>query len=200
MVDTDAEAAARVLASDPRFAGIGPLRGDIVGQSAWYEVVPDRDGYLVAITVGWGDCMAGCIERHVWEIAVASDGTIDPRSETGDPIPADVISPDVTGDGTIDLLLLAGPTCPVVTDPPEPGCDGGEVAGATVVIRDAAGSVVTELTSDGAGHARTVLPAGVYVVEPHPVEGLMGTPAAVALWAIGSDVAPFTLAYDTGIR
>ena len=58
------EAVELVLASDPQFAGIGPLDRDLIGQSAWYEVTPGTVGWRVTITKGWGDCQAGCIDRH----------------------------------------------------------------------------------------------------------------------------------------
>jgi hypothetical protein len=43
------------------------------------------------------------------------------------------------------------------------------------------------------------LPSGSYTVEPQPVEGLMGTPAPVAV-SVGGDFVTVDLAYDTGIR
>src|SRR3712207_88374 len=55
VVDTDAEAAALALRSDERFAGIGLLLADVIGQSAWYEVMPTSDGYEVTVVIGWGD-------------------------------------------------------------------------------------------------------------------------------------------------
>jgi hypothetical protein len=199
-VDDEATAAARVLASDPRFAGIGPLSPDVIGQSAWYEVASDGDGYTVTVHIGWGDCMAGCIESREWTYAVARDGTIELEEEAGDPLPDDIVPVDVSGDATLDLMLVAGPTCPVVTDPPDPACDARPVQNATVVIRDASGTEVARTTSDAAGHARATLPAGIYIVEALPVEGLMSTPPATAVWAIGTDPLPVTLSYDTGIR
>ena len=44
----------------------------------------------IEITVGWGDCMAGCIERHVWTYEVSPDGTVELIAEQGDPVPADL--------------------------------------------------------------------------------------------------------------
>jgi hypothetical protein len=54
-VTTPEQAAALVLATDPRFAGVGPFDPDMIGQSAWYTVDPaseaDRrrdDGWATA--------------------------------------------------------------------------------------------------------------------------------------------------------
>ena len=41
-----------------------------------------------------------------------------------------VATPTVTGS------VLAGPTCPVVTDPPDPACDDRTIAGARIVVLD----------------------------------------------------------------
>lgn len=99
------EAAALVLASDPRFAGIGPLDPDLIGQSAWYEVSPGTVGWRVTITKGWGDCQAGCISRHVWVFDVDGTGTVALVEESGDPLegvtgtpgPIEVAVPDGAG-------------------------------------------------------------------------------------------------------
>jgi len=81
------EAAAIVIASDPRFAGITALDPDVIGASSWWEGVETENGYAITITIGWGDCPAGCISRHVWTYAVTRDGNATLESETGDPLP-----------------------------------------------------------------------------------------------------------------
>ena len=88
-VTTPEEAWAAVAATDPRYAAIGPLDPDLIGQSAWYEVMPASGvgAYIVTVTVGWGDCPAGCIERHTWQYAVAPDGTVSLQSEDGGAVP-----------------------------------------------------------------------------------------------------------------
>jgi hypothetical protein len=80
-----------VLASDPRFAGIGPFDPDLIGQSAWYTVERALGGWTVVVEIGWGDCPSGCIERHTWTYSVSKNGTMKLVSETGPSIPADVI-------------------------------------------------------------------------------------------------------------
>ena len=82
-VSTPAQAAALVLAHEG-FGRMQPLLPNLIGQSAWYEAFADGDGFAVRITVGAGDCQAGCIEHHTWNYAVARDGTITLVSDEGD--------------------------------------------------------------------------------------------------------------------
>jgi len=90
-VTTPEAAVAAVIAAEPRFTGIQPLDPNLIGQSAWYEVTPASGvgAFLVEITVGWGDCQAGCIDKHMWTYAVAPDGTVTLQEESGDAVPAD---------------------------------------------------------------------------------------------------------------
>lgn len=80
-----------MLASDPRFAGAIELKPDIIGASKyWTASSLASGGYRVELTIGWGDCPAGCIERHVWTFDVDPMGALTLISETGDPIPSDL--------------------------------------------------------------------------------------------------------------
>jgi hypothetical protein len=86
------QALARVQAEHPEFAGIGPLDPDLIGACCWSEAKAVDGGYQVTFTVGWGDCPAGCIERHVWTFAVAPDGTVGLIGEQGPAVPPDVMT------------------------------------------------------------------------------------------------------------
>ena len=207
------EAVQRVLASDPQFAGIGPLDRDLIGQSAWYEVTPGTVGWRVTITKGWGDCQAGCIERHTWVYQVDSQGTVTLVEETGDPVPGSLngggtpaeppVAIPADGGPWLTGRALAGPVCPVVSDPPDPACADRPVAGATIVVRDGAGAEVARATTDPTGaYLLAVAGGGTYTVEAQPVEGILGVPAPVIV-AVGSAPADWAVAdlpYDTGIR
>ena len=81
------EAAAIVIASDSRFNGVTKLDPNLIGANAWWEGEPTATGYAIRITIGWGDCPAGCINRHVWSYSVTPDGAVTLDSETGDPLP-----------------------------------------------------------------------------------------------------------------
>jgi len=82
------EAAHVAIASDPRFAGVTKLDPNLIGASAWWEGRAIENGFEIKITIGWGDCPAGCINRHVWTFDVAADGTLTLVDESGDPLPA----------------------------------------------------------------------------------------------------------------
>jgi len=198
------DAVARVVAHEPRLAGITALDTNLIGQSSWYEVAPgSRAGeYLVSVRVGWGDCIAGCINKHDWQYAVSPDGTVTVQSETGDPVPAEVwpAASQPGGQTGLQLMATAGPVCPVETNPPDPSCAPRVVPGAQVVVQDASGTTVAEVTLDLGGLAFVPLPAGSYTVVAGPVDGLMGTPAPVGASVIEGAAAVVELNYDTGIR
>ena len=82
------EAAQRVLALDPRFAGLKAKNPDLIGGCCFYEATATAAGFQVDVELGWGDCPAGCINRHDWSYSVAPDGTTTLLSETGAPVPS----------------------------------------------------------------------------------------------------------------
>ena len=82
------EAAQRVLVLDPHFTGLQPKNPDLIGACCFYEATTTADGYQVNIELGWGDCPAGCINRHRWSYAVAPDGSTTLLSDSGDPVPS----------------------------------------------------------------------------------------------------------------
>ena len=88
-VSSPADAAALVIATNPIFGGTMELRPDVIGASRWWTATPlSGGGFRIELTVGWGDCMAGCIERHVWTFDVDASGGVKLVSETGDPVPS----------------------------------------------------------------------------------------------------------------
>jgi len=193
-------AAAAVLASDPRFAGLTAREPNLIGQCCFYTAVADGDGFLVMIEIGWGDCPAGCIDRHHWSYHVARDGTIQLEREDGPAVPSGVPGADGTSGGVIGIrgIATAGPVCPVVR-PNDPACADRLVAGATVHIIDATGTEVATLETDAAGGFVVTLPPGRYRVVADPVPGLMGR-AAPADVTVAASLAMVQLSYDTGIR
>lgn len=202
-VTTPEDAVARVIAMEPRLTGIAPFDTGLIGQSSWYAVEPASGvgAFAVEVRVGWGDCEAGCIDEHAWVYAVLPDGTVSVVSESGSPVPADAWpSPAGAGATGIRGIALAGPVCPVETVPPDPGCAPRPVAGAVLVIRDGSGSEVARTTTTPDGSFFVELAAGDYVVEPQPVEGLMGTAASLDVRVVDGTAAEVQLGYDTGIR
>lgn len=106
-----------------------------------------------------------------------------------------------TASGAVSIVALAGPTCPVVSDPPDPDCDDRPVDGAVIVVHDEGGGEVTSMTTDANGLASLTLPPGRYTLVPQAVEGLMGTPGPIEVTVVqGESGEPVTIPYDTGIR
>jgi Carboxypeptidase regulatory-like domain len=109
-------------------------------------------------------------------------------------------SPTPPETGHVAGVALAGPTCPVVTDPPESACADRPVAGATLLIVDDEGDVVATATTADDGRFRLDLPPGTYQVQPQPVDGLMGIAPPMSVTVVVGQSSEVTLSYDTGIR
>jgi len=204
-VTTPEEAARLVLAVDSRFRGIAPLDPDLIGQAAWYRVTPTANGFEVVVRIGWGDCPSGCIDEHLWTYQVTSDGAVGYVDEQGPTVPPDVIGGIGGNPGGGELgvsgRVTAGPTCPVMRNPPDPGCADRPVAGAVLIVTDNAGREVARGTSDTNGDFAIPLQPGQYVLTPQPVGGLMGTAQPVDFTiGEGGPGVTFDIAYDTGIR
>lgn len=99
----------------------------------------------------------------------------------------------------VPVTVVAGPTCPVVRDPPDPACDDRPVAGAELLVFGASGQQVAAVRSDAQGAAVLRLAEGTYTMRPQPVDGLMGTAPEVTL-VVTASTEPVVIGYDTGIR
>ncbi len=202
-VTSPQDAVARVIAAEPRLTGITPFDTGLIGQASWYTVEPASGvgAYVVGIRIGWGDCPAGCINEHSWVYGVGPDGAVSMVSEGGQPVPADAWpSPIGAGRTGIGGTAVAGPVCPVERVPPDPACAPRPVANATVIILDGGGSEVARVVTAADGSFFVELPAGDYIVEPQPVEGLMGTAGAQSASVVDGAATAIQLDYDTGIR
>ncbi len=202
-VTSASEALARVVAREPRLAGVQPFDTGLIGQASSYTVEPGSGvgAFVVTVRVGWGDCEAGCIDEHSWVFAVGPDGAVSLVSESGPAVPPEAWpSPIGAGRTGIGGIAVAGPVCPVERVPPDPACAPRPVAGATVVVRDGSGPEVARAVTAADGSFFVELPAGEYVVEPQPAEGLLGTAAAQEVTVVDGAVAAVQLDYDTGIR
>lgn len=102
---------------------------------------------------------------------------------------------------TLQIAAFAGPTCPVVRDPPDPECVDRPVEGAVIVVQDEDGAEVARVTTDADGAAAVELDPGRYELVPQPVESLMGTAPPVTVTLVRGVLAePVAITYDTGIR
>jgi len=196
----ETKAVAVALASDPRFRGFGPLDPNLIGQDRWYEVLPLGDGVRVRLHVGWGDCPAGCINKHVFDVDVDRSLAVTAVTESGDPIPAGLLPGDVvSGPAILSVAALAGPTCPVER-PGDPSCAPRPVA-ATIEVIAPNGSGIAAVHTAADGSAELRLPAGVYVVLGRADEAFItGDPAPVVVSLAGGRLVAVSLFWDTGIR
>ena len=96
-------------------------------------------------------------------------------------------------------LALAGPLCPVETNPPDPACAARPVVGASVLAVSDSGELF-ESTTDGDGRFSLALPPGHYEIIAQPVEGLMGSPTPIEIEVRSEGIDLGVLEYDTGIR
>lgn len=111
-------------------------------------------------------------------------------------------TPSSTASGAIDVQALAGPVCPVETDPPDPDCAPRPVEGAVVLVQPADGRdiVIAQGTTDADGRVRLDVPPGDYIVIGAEAEGLMAAPEPVAVSVAVNQTVSVALGYDTGIR
>ena len=105
-----------------------------------------------------------------------------------------------TTTASLQITAVAGPVCPVQTDPPSPECAPRPVDAALIVVTDSEGSEVARGTTGPDGIVVVDVAPGELIVVPQPVEGLLGTAEAVVVTATGGRTLPITVEYDTGIR
>lgn len=98
------------------------------------------------------------------------------------------------------VTALAGPVCPVVTDPPPPECAPRPVADAVIAVTDADGMEVGRAPTGPDGKASFDLVPGEAVVIPQAVKGLPGTAPRFTVMLIAGQTLQVTADYDTGIR
>ena len=104
------------------------------------------------------------------------------------------------GTAAIGGRALAGPTCPVVSEPPDEACADRPVAGAVLIVRTEDGEEALRLTTDADGRFQGTLAPGLYTLVPQPVDGLMGTAPEQSITIEGDLSADLIVTYDTGIR
>ncbi len=125
-------------------------------------------------------------------MALAACGGTDGAADSAPTVPAPT--------GRFELTALAGPVCPVETDPPSPDCADRAVPGAVVVVTDAAGAEVTRGVTGADGTLVLEVPVGELTITPQAVEGLLGTASPITISIAADQTIRLTVGYDTGIR
>ena len=172
---------------------------------------------LLGILVGLSLIAAGCTVAGPLSSLIVAAGSAAaspiPSAAASAPGPTGIATPAAEptphptapslGQPTITGHLLAGPTCPVETVPPNPACKPLPVAGATVIATDAAGHEVARAVSDSVGYFALTLAAGTYSLTPHSTSDPMLRPPGPKVVSLGGgspDTAVVDFLYDTGIR
>jgi hypothetical protein len=101
---------------------------------------------------------------------------------------------------TLEITVVAGPVCPVETDPPSPDCAPRPVDEAVIVVTDSDRAEVARATTGSDGFVVIDVAPGQITIVPQPVEGLLGTGDAVTVTVADGQTQHVTVAYDTGIR
>ena len=106
-----------------------------------------------------------------------------------------------SAEGSIVVVVQAGPVCPVETNPPDPSCAPRPVANARIVVtRPDSDDVVAEGVTDAEGRLTLAVPIGDYLVSAGAVEGLVAAPEPVVVSVLADLATEVAVAYDTGIR
>ena len=96
-------------------------------------------------------------------------------------------------------MALAGPVCPIETNPPDPTCAPNPVVEASILAISSSGEMVESRTGDD-GRFSFVLAPGRYEIIAQPVVGLMGTPQPFDVEVLAEPIDLGVFMYDTGIR
>lgn len=201
-VSTAEAAFAAVRARSPFFDSIKRRDPGAIGQAAWWDATVSGDGtWLVTVEIGWGDCQAGCIDRHTWRWTAGPGGAVSFQAQTGPAIPDDQRQSLAAGEqgSGIGGEVVAGPTCPVER-PGDSACAERPVQGAALAVQDPAGHEVATFTTDASGLFRFDVPAGSYTLIASSVTGLMGTARPQPVTVADGRLTLVSISYDTGIR
>jgi hypothetical protein len=105
-----------------------------------------------------------------------------------------------TTSATITGHLVAGPVCPVETDPPDPACAPRPVPNAEVIAVSSDG-IEYRTTSDFDGVFRLSVPAGELNLTFSEVEGMLAVPEPITVTVADQETIDLgEILYDTGIR
>jgi hypothetical protein len=144
--------------------------------------------FLVVALVGLAACAPGGRSTSQ-SVANGNTANVTPTQGTG----------SSAGQGTLNGVVLAGPTCPVETaDRP---CPPLPVANRQVTIETPAGKVVATVTTDQQGHFSANLPPGNYVLRLIPNGGRLPIQRTLTVVTIvAGKTTSIQIVLDTGIR
>ncbi len=106
--------------------------------------------------------------------------------------------PDVSS-GVSGIVLL-GPTCPVIKDPPEPECADKPYATKLVITTSDQAFVIIEFSSDESGKFNVQLAPGEYAIRSAVAANVLPYCSSEAFKVEENKFTDITVSCDTGIR
>lgn len=110
-------------------------------------------------------------------------------------------TPTILKKGGISGVVLLGPTCPVMRNPPDPGCADKPYKTNLVVTTKDGTRIITELSSDENGRFSVELIPGEYVIQGKPSASILPRCTSSEAEKVVSNIfTNVTISCDTGIR
>jgi hypothetical protein len=110
-------------------------------------------------------------------------------------------APSATPGVVVTGSAMAGPTCPVETDPSDPACEPRPVPDAVIVATDAAGAVIARTQTRADGTFSLALPHGRFEIRAEPRDDYFAVSDPIEIDVDATDIARvLDFTYDTGIR
>ena len=102
--------------------------------------------------------------------------------------------------GVVAGKVVAGPVCPVQTDPPTPGCEDQPVGDAPILMGEVGSEELIPVHVAADGTFSVQAPAGTYVITADPLQEFLGTPEPIEFTIEAGEILDLVVIYDTGIR
>ncbi len=103
-------------------------------------------------------------------------------------------------DSGISGIVLLGPVCPVVKDPPEPECADKPYAAKLAVTASDQARVITEFSSDANGRFRVALAPGEYAIRSAAAANILPYCSRDTVKVEANKFTDIVVSCDTGIR
>lgn len=102
--------------------------------------------------------------------------------------------------GTIVGTVLLGPTCPVVSDPPDPACADRPYETSLAITTADQSRVIKEIKSDPSGRFQVDVPPGEYAIRSSAAANVLPYCALESVIVPVNDSVEVTVNCDSGIR
>jgi hypothetical protein len=112
-----------------------------------------------------------------------------------------VTTPPITTTSGISGIVLLGPTCPVMRNPPDPQCADKPYSGTFVVTTSDGSRIITQFNSDSQGKFKVNVPAGEYEIRSASTTTFYPRCSSNGIVSVKAGTfTDTTVSCDTGIR